>query len=51
MPGWEDDIGSARRVSDLPKAAQDYVKRVGELVGASIYMVTVGPQRDAVIFP
>ena len=49
MPGWEEDISSARTVADLPKAAVDYIKRLEELVGCKITYVSVGPERDAYI--
>ena len=33
VPGWHCDITGVRKFEDLPKAAQDYVKRLEELVG------------------
>jgi adenylosuccinate synthase len=46
LPGWETDIGSARCWDDLPKACQDYVGRVSELIGAPIDLIGTGPRRD-----
>ena len=49
MAGWEEDTSTARRFEDLPKNAQRYVKRLGELIGAPIEIVSVGPEREQVI--
>lgn len=49
MPGWQSSIGEARRWEDLPAACRDYVDRVGELCGASVEVIGVGPHRDQVV--
>jgi adenylosuccinate synthase len=46
MPGWETPIGSARCWEDLPARCQDYVERIGELIGAPIDLIGTGPRRD-----
>jgi adenylosuccinate synthase len=46
MPGWSDDIRQVRRWQDLPAATQNYLKRVQELVGVPIQIVSVGPDRE-----
>lgn len=46
MPGWVDDLRGCRLFSDLPPAAQDYVKRLEELSGARISVIGVGPGRE-----
>jgi adenylosuccinate synthase len=46
MPGWRDDIRQVRRWQDLPAATQNYLKRVQELVGVPIQIVSVGPDRE-----
>ena len=46
MPGWTDDIRRVRRLQDLPAATQNYLKRVEELVGVPIQIVSVGPDRE-----
>ena len=46
MPGWTDDIRKVRRYQDLPAATQNYLKRVEELVGVPIQIVSVGPDRE-----
>ena len=47
--GWGSDIGSIRRYGDLPRAAREYVEWVEERIGVGIEMLSVGPERDAVI--
>jgi adenylosuccinate synthase len=49
MPGWKEDISKARKVSDLPKAAQDYVAFLEKISGAPISAIGVGPGRDETI--
>ena len=46
-PGWEEDITDVRAFEDLPTNARDYVRRVEELAGIPITMVSVGPERAA----
>ena len=45
LPGWESDISTARRFSDLPPNAQRYVRTIGEMVGLPVSHVLVGRQR------
>ena len=47
--GWMSDTSGARKWEDLPKNAQIYCKRLGELVGAPIKFISVGPERDQII--
>jgi adenylosuccinate synthase len=48
-PGWQTDCTKARRFEDLPKNAQAYVRRIGQLIGRPIEIVSVGPEREQVI--
>ncbi len=48
-PGWLVDIGAVRRYADLPRPARDYVEWVEEAIGVPIELLSVGPERDAVI--
>ncbi|MHB8513115.1 MAG: adenylosuccinate synthase [Actinomycetota bacterium] len=50
MPGWRSDISGARTFADLPKQAQAYVRRVEELGGVPITLVSVGPERDQTVW-
>ncbi len=47
--GWQEPTTGCRTFEDLPAAAQRYLRRIEELVGAKIAMVSVGPERDQVI--
>jgi adenylosuccinate synthase len=49
LPGWRGNISGCRRFEELPKEAQAYVKRVEQLIGAPIKMVSVGPERTATL--
>ena len=49
LPGWWEDIGDARTLSDLPANARAYVAAVEEMSGARISAVGVGPDRDETV--
>ena len=49
LPGWGSDCSGARKFEDLPENAQRYVKRIGQLIGKPIEIVSVGPEREQVI--
>ncbi len=44
--GWHDDISGARSISDLPAQALAYIRRLEELTGVDVGIVSVGPGRD-----
>ncbi len=46
LPGWNSDITEATTFDQLPAEARSYVKRLEELAGCEIVMVSVGPRRD-----
>jgi adenylosuccinate synthase len=50
LPGWKEDLGECRTVSDLPTGARDYLDFIAEHTGAPIAMVGVGPGRDQVVW-
>ncbi|WP_068252223.1 adenylosuccinate synthase [Janibacter corallicola] len=49
LDGWWEDISACRTFEELPEAAQAYVLRVEELIGARISAIGVGPGRDEII--
>jgi len=49
MPGWNDDISSARAMAELPPQARDYVKTIEELTGVPISIISVGAGREETI--
>src|SRR5438309_2301027 len=50
LPGWSEDLGECRSLSDLPPGAREYLDLVAEHVGAPIALVGVGPGREQVIW-
>ena len=49
LPGWWEDISTARSLADLPRNARAYVTALEEMSGARISAVGVGPGRDATV--
>src|SRR5437899_772680 len=49
MRGWNQSTQSARKLSQLPSAARDYVKYISKLTGARLSIVSVGPTRAQTI--
>jgi adenylosuccinate synthase len=50
MSGWNKSTAAARKFSDLPVEARRYVRRISELTGARLSMISVGPSRVQTIF-
>lgn len=48
-PGWNQDIRAIRELDELPLNAKEYLKRLEELSGVKIKIVSVGPGREATI--
>ena len=46
LDGWKCDISGCKKVSDLPKAAFDYIKYIEKAVGCPITYVSVGAERE-----
>jgi adenylosuccinate synthase len=49
LPGWTEEITACRTMDQLPAHARGYLRRVSELVGRPIEMVSVGPDREQTI--
>jgi adenylosuccinate synthase len=49
LGGWKEDVTKCRNFGELPKMAQAYLRRISQLVGRPISMVSVGPERDQTI--
>jgi adenylosuccinate synthase len=49
LPGWQKETKEARAFEDLPPQARAYVRRIQELVGCPIDLVSVGPEREQAI--
>jgi len=48
--GWSEPIEKIRKRENLPRAAQNYLNRIEELVKVPIGIVSVGPDREATLF-
>lgn len=46
VEGWHEEIDECRSFEELPKQAQTYVRRIEELVGVPVSVVSVGPSRE-----
>jgi len=49
LPGWRCDVSSARSFRDLPSRARAYVSRIARGIGLPIHLISVGPERNALI--
>jgi len=49
LDGWEEPLDKVRSFSDLPKTAQTYVRRIEQVIGTEIILVSVGPGREQTI--
>ena len=45
MPGWSESTFGVQSWDQLPEAAQKYVKRLEEITGAPVDIVSTGPDR------
>ena len=49
MPGWLDTTAGKRSWADLPAPAIKYVKRLEELIGCQVTLLSTSPERDDTI--
>jgi adenylosuccinate synthase len=49
MPGWSESTEGARSWNDLPANAIKYVRRVEELIGCPVAMLSTSPEREDTI--
>jgi len=49
LPGWSESTVGLKSLDALPEAARAYIKRVEELVGAPIDIISTGPDREETI--
>jgi len=45
MPGWQESTVGAKSHDDLPRAAQDYLRKVEELCECPVDIISTGPDR------
>lgn len=48
--GWSGDISNATEFEDLPAQARNYIRKIEELTGITIYAVSLGPSREKILF-
>lgn len=45
LPGWQEDLSGIERYEDFPETAKVYVRRITQLLGVPVALVSVGPGR------
>jgi adenylosuccinate synthase len=48
LPGWKQPTTGCK-LEDLPSLAMDYIRRMEELLGCRIHLVSLGPERSAML--
>jgi adenylosuccinate synthase len=48
--GWETDLWEIRHWKDLPDEAQEYVRSIEQLTATPVRTISVGPEREQVIY-
>ena len=49
LPGWQSDISGAQSFAELPEPARAYLRKLEEVTGCPVVLVSVGPRRDQTI--
>ena len=49
MPGWTENTAGVTDYNALPDNAKAYIKRLEELVGVNVTIISTGPERDETI--
>jgi adenylosuccinate synthase len=49
MPGWKESTRGARSWAELPAAAIKYIRRIEELIGAQVTLLSTSPEREDTI--
>lgn len=49
MPGWAESTVGAKSLADLPANALAYIRRIEQLIGVPVDMVSTGPDREETI--
>lgn len=49
LPGWKQDTTKIESFTDLPENAKKYIRRISELSGAPVEMVSIGAERGQII--
>ena len=46
IPGWQEPTAGATDMAQIPTEAQRYIRRLEEIVGKSVSIVSTGPSRE-----
>jgi len=46
VPGWKESTVGVRRLEDLPPNARAYLRRIEEVTGAPVDIISTGPDRN-----
>jgi adenylosuccinate synthase len=49
LPGWQEDIMSARTMADLPENARKYVQYIVDYTETAVSYISVGPERTQIV--
>ncbi len=49
LEGWKTEIKAAKSFNDLPGNAQRYLRRIEELIGTRIMMISIGSERNETV--
>jgi adenylosuccinate synthase len=49
LEGWKGSVKDVREYEDLPEGAKKYLRRIEELVGVPISLISTGAERDSTI--
>ncbi|MCH5234363.1 MAG: adenylosuccinate synthase [Muribaculaceae bacterium] len=49
LPGWTEDISNMKTYEELPENAKNYVKKIEEITGVLVGVISVGPDRSQTI--
>ena len=49
LPGWKEDISGMKTFEELPENAKNYVRKIEEITGIPVGVISVGPDRSQTI--
>lgn len=49
LPGWKEDISNLKSFDSLPDNAKNYVRKIEEITGVKVGVISVGPDRSQTI--
>ena len=49
LPGWQSDLSRVHDFKEFPERAKSYLRKLEEVTGCPVVLVSVGPRRDQTI--